>query len=153
MARPTGSAELIEARRHQAPRLLDEGYSLGEVGRMSGCAASSVMRWRDTRQRGGDQALKVRATPGRPPSLSEAQRQRVIKKLVKGAMDNGFSTELWTTGRVATVIQRCCRIHFTAVTWLACCTSLASAAKSRNVGRWNVMKPASSSGSVRTGRG
>ena len=112
MARPTGSAELIEARRHQALRLLDEGYSLGEVGRMSGCAASSVMRWRDTRQRGGDQALKVRATPGRPPSLSEAQRQRVIKKLVKGAMDNGFSTELWTTGRVATVIQRCCRIHF-----------------------------------------
>ena len=54
MGRPTGSAELIEARRHQALRLLDEGYTLGEVGRMTQCAASSVMRWRDARSRGGD---------------------------------------------------------------------------------------------------
>ena len=60
MARPTGSAELIEARRHQALRLLDEGFSLGEFGRMTGSAARSVMRWRDARARGGEKALKVR---------------------------------------------------------------------------------------------
>ena len=112
MARPTGSAALLEARRRQALRLQDEGYSLGEVGRMTGCAASSVIRWRDARARGGDQALKVRSAPGRPPALSDAQRQRIIKKLMKGAMVNGFSTELWTSGRVATVIHQCCRIHF-----------------------------------------
>ena len=35
MARPKGSAEVIEARRRQALRLLDEGYSLGEAGRMT----------------------------------------------------------------------------------------------------------------------
>jgi putative transposase len=112
MARPRGSAELIEARRRQALRLLDEGYSLGEVGRLTDCAASSVMRWRDARARGGDQALKVRPAPGRPPALGPAQRQRIIKKLMKGAMANGFGTELWTTGRVATVIHRCCRIQY-----------------------------------------
>ena len=112
MARPTGSAELIEARRRQALRLLDEGYSLGEVGRMTGCAASSVMRWRDTRESGGDKALKVRPAPGRPPALSQAQRQRIIKRLMKGAMANGFSTELWTTSRVATLIHQCCRIQY-----------------------------------------
>ena len=112
MARPTGSAEVIEARRHQALRLLDEGYTLGEVGRMTDSAASSVMRWRDTRERGGEKALKVRPAPGRPPALSEAQRQRIIKRLIKGAMANGFSTELWTTSRVATLIHQCCHIQF-----------------------------------------
>ncbi len=112
MARPTGSAELIEARRWQALRLLDEGYTLAEVGRMTDCAASSVMRWRDARTQGGSQALKVRPTPGRPPALSTAQRERIIKRLMKGAMANGFSTELWTTRRVATVIDRCCKVHY-----------------------------------------
>lgn len=112
MARPTGSAELIEARRRQALRLLDEGYSLAEVGRMTDCAASSVMRWRDARARGGSQALKVRPTPGRPPALSHAQRQRIIKRLMKGAMANGFSTQLWTTRRVAALIHRCCKVQY-----------------------------------------
>ena len=112
MARPVGSAAVIEARRRQALRLLDEGYSLGEVGRMTGSAASSVMRWRDARDRGGDQALKVRLAPGRPPALSPAQRQRIIKRLLKGAMANGFSTELWTTSRVATLIHQCCHVQF-----------------------------------------
>ena len=112
MARPTGSAELLEARRHQALRLLDKGYSLAEVGRMTDSAASSVMRWRDARARGGSQALKVRSTPGRPPALSNAQRQRIIKRLMKGAMANGFTTQLWTTSRVAAVIHQCCKVQY-----------------------------------------
>ena len=112
MARPVGSAELIEARRRQALRLLDEGYTLGEVGRMTDSAASSVMRWRDARKRGGELALKVRPAPGRPPALREAQRKRIIKRLLKGAMANGFSTELWTSSRVATLIHQCCHVQY-----------------------------------------
>jgi transposase len=110
--RPKGSAELIEARRRQALRLLDEGYSLNEVGRMIGSAPSSVMRWRDALQSGGEEALKVRFSPGRPATLTDAQRKKIVKLLLKGAMTNGFSTELWTTGRVATLIQKHCRAQF-----------------------------------------
>ncbi|MBX3694455.1 MAG: transposase [Steroidobacteraceae bacterium] len=112
MARPKGSAEVIEARRRQALRLLDQGYSLGEVGRMLGCAPSSVMRWRDARTQGGKQALKVRPTPGRPPQLKARDRQRIVGRLLKGAMANGFATELWTTARVAQVIHKCCGIGY-----------------------------------------
>ena len=112
MARPKGSAELVEARRRQALRLLDKGYSLAEVGRMSDCAASSVMRWRNARARGGSQALKVRPTPGRPAALSSGERQRIVQRLLKGAIANGFTTELWTTSRVATVIHQRCRICY-----------------------------------------
>jgi transposase len=110
--RPKGSAELIEARRRQALRLLDEGYSLNEVGRMIGSAPSSVMRWRDAVQSGGEEAFKVRFSSGRPPALTAAQRKQIVKLLLKGAMANGFSTELWTTGRVAVLIQKHCRVQF-----------------------------------------
>lgn len=112
MPRPKGSAELIEARRHQALRLLEEGYSLNEVGRMIGSAPSSVMRWRDALQSGGEMALKVRFSPGRPPALTAAQRKQIVKLLLKGVIANDFSTELWTTGRVAILIQKHCRVQF-----------------------------------------
>jgi len=112
MTRPKGSAEVIEARRRQALRLLDQGYSLGEVGRMLDCAPSSVMRWRDARTRGGKQALKVKPTPGRPSELKARDRQRIVGRLMKGAMANGFATELWTTTRVAQVIHKCCGVRY-----------------------------------------
>jgi transposase len=112
MPRPKGPAELIEARRHQALRLLDEGYTLNEVGRMVDSAASSVMRWRDAREREGEKGLRVRVSPGRPATLTPAQRKRLVKLLLKGALANGFATELWTTARVGTLIQRHCRAQF-----------------------------------------
>ena len=111
MPRPKGSAELIAARRHQALRLLDEGFSFNEVGRMLGAAASSVMRWRDTAEGGGEEALKVRSPP-RPPTLTDRQGRTLVKLLLKGAMANGFSTELWTARRVGTLIQQHCRVQF-----------------------------------------
>ena len=106
MARPKGSAQVIEARRRQALRLLEEGFSLGEVGRMTGSAASSVMRWRNALEQGGEQALKVRMASGRPATLSDNQRRQIVKKLMRGALANGFDTELWTTSRVAGVIHK-----------------------------------------------
>jgi transposase len=110
--RPKGSAELIEARRRQALRLLDEGFSLNEVGRMLGSAPSSVMRWRDAHNSGGEEALKVRFSPGRPRALTNRQRKKVVKLLLKGALANGFSTELWTTRRVASLIEQHCEVQF-----------------------------------------
>lgn len=112
MPRPKGSADLIEARRRQALRLVDKGYSLNEAARLIGCAASSVMRWFNARRQGGARALKVRFSPGRPAALSEAQRKRVVKYLLQGAMAHGFSTELWTTARVAQLIEKRCQVRF-----------------------------------------
>ena len=112
MPRPKGCANLIEARRYQALRLLDEGYSLNEVGRMVESAPSSVMRWRDARKRDGGAALRVRFSCGRAATLTAIQRQRIVKRLLKGAFANGFETELWTTSRVGTLIERHCRVQF-----------------------------------------
>lgn len=105
MPRPKGSAELVEQRRRRALALLDHGRSLHEVSRLIGCAPSSVMRWRDARRRGGQRALRVRTSPGRPPKLVTGQRQYLVKLLLKGAMAMGYATDLWTTARIAEVIE------------------------------------------------
>lgn len=101
-----GSAEVLEHRRHRALALLDEGRSLNEVARLVGSAPSSVMRWRDARRRGGDQALKVRFSPGRPTKLTKRQRSSLVRRLLRGAMAYGHSTELWTTRRIADLIKQ-----------------------------------------------
>ncbi len=103
--RPKGSAELLSDRRQRALKLLRGTFSLSEVARRIGCAASSVMRWRNAwRQRGAD-ALKVRFSPGRPRRLTPRQEQRLVRILLRGAVAYGYRTELWTTKRVAEVIQ------------------------------------------------
>jgi transposase len=106
MPRPRGSADLLEDRRKRALALLDRGYSLNEVGRRIGCAAVSVMRWRDARRRGGAPALKVRFSPGRPWKLEKAARQRLVRLLLQGATAHGWRTNLWTTARIAELVRR-----------------------------------------------
>ena len=106
MPRPRGSADLLEDRRKRALALLDRGYSLNEVGRRIGCAAVSVMRWRDARRRGGAPALKVRFSPGRPWKLEKAARQRLVRLLLRGATAHGWRTNLWTTARIAELVRR-----------------------------------------------
>jgi transposase len=77
--------------------LLDEGYSLKEVGRQIGCNASSVMRCRDARRRGGNDALQVRFTLGRPLKLAAARPKKLVRLLLKGPLAQGHRTNLWTT--------------------------------------------------------
>jgi len=105
MPRPKGSSDLLEHRRHRALALLDEGRTLNEIGRLIDCAPSSVMRWRDRRRRGGAKALKVRSSPGRPAKLTTVQRRRLIALLLQGAMAHGYRTDLWTTARIAEIIE------------------------------------------------
>jgi hypothetical protein len=58
-------------------RLLDAGFSLNEVGRTLRVASSPVMRWRDVRKTGGEEALKVQFSPGRPAPLTSRQSLKI----------------------------------------------------------------------------
>lgn len=104
--RPQGSGDKLEYRRRQAIRLLKEGKRPSEVMTIVKCSKSSLSRWRSNHRKKGDDGLKPRATPGRPPRLTTSQWQKVIRLLLKGALKAGYSTDLWTTGRIAELIKQ-----------------------------------------------
>ncbi|MBU1671008.1 MAG: winged helix-turn-helix domain-containing protein [Actinobacteria bacterium] len=104
--RVAGSAEVLEYRRRRALDLLDEGRSLHEVAGLVDCAPSSVMRWRDARDSEGEEGLKVKKASGRPPRLTDKQKSKLEKILLKGSIASGYRTDLWTTARIAEVIER-----------------------------------------------
>ncbi len=104
--RPKGSPQELERRRWRALKLLKQELSLNEVARQIGCNASSVMRWRDMLQQRGEAALKPKPTPGRPPRLNEERKQRLVQCLLQGPMNYGYRTDLWTTLRIAELIEK-----------------------------------------------
>ena len=103
---PHGSPQDLEMRRGKAISLLERKLSLREIARLIGCHASSVLRWRDAWRRGGRAALKAKPVPGRPPFLSQKQKRQLVDLLLQGAMAHGYCTELWTTLRIAAVIEQ-----------------------------------------------
>ena len=105
MPRLKGGADLLEDRRRRALALLKTGLSFNEVGRRIQCAASSVMRWFNAWRRGGAKALKVRSSPGRPVKLKPAEQRRLVRMLLKGPLARGYRANLWTTARIAEVIE------------------------------------------------
>jgi transposase len=104
--RPKGSPEQLEARRRHAMALIDKGMSPAKVAHLLGCDPSSVSRWRAARKRGGDAALKARPASGRPPRLAAKQKDKLLQCLLEGPMAQGYRTDLWTTKRVAQLVER-----------------------------------------------
>lgn len=105
--RPKGGASVLEARRRRALALLqaNRDLSLHDVARRLGCAASSVKRWRDAVAAHGAKGFAVQASPGRPPKLTAAQQRRLVKALLAGPLAAGYATDLWTTPRIAELIE------------------------------------------------
>jgi transposase len=101
-----GSAKVLETRRRKALALVWQGLSLNAAARRLGCAASSVMRWVSAHRRHGEAGLKVRPAPGRPRRLSARQEARLLRELLRGPLAHGYGTDLWTTQRIAEVIER-----------------------------------------------
>jgi transposase len=55
-----------------------------------------------------DRGRRVRgaASPGRPPRLSARQKKMLGAILLKGPLAQGYRTDLWTTARIAQVVER-----------------------------------------------
>jgi len=104
--RPQGSPKALEERRHRVVAFLKQNLSLHEIARRIGCHASSVLRWRNALQADGPAALTAKPAPGRPPRLTASQKARLGRLLRAGAMAHGYRTEVWTTQRIAELIER-----------------------------------------------
>lgn len=104
--RPRRDRQALEDRRKEAARLFRQGFSQADVARELEVSRQSVSRWHQAWREGGVAALKKAKRAGRPPLLTPAELKRVERQLLKGAVANGFASELWTLERVATVIAK-----------------------------------------------
>lgn len=110
--RPHGSPEELEKRRRRAIKMLQQGASVTEVARRIGCSHSSVILWRDAVRRRGANGLQAKPASGRPHKLVAWQVRRLLALLLKGALAWGYTTDLWTTSRIAEVIRHEFRVRF-----------------------------------------
>ena len=102
----TRDFEQLESRRLKAARLFDRGRSQGEVARQLGVHRQSVSRWHQAWKAQGTKALRKAGRAGRKPRLQPAQLALLGQGLKQGPEVLGYGTGLWTTWRVADLIER-----------------------------------------------
>jgi transposase len=90
----------------RALELHDLGWTGKAIAVALGVTGGAVSQWlKRARDGGGREALRTQPPPGPVPRLTEAQRAKLPEHLAKGAEAYGFVGDVWTTKRVATVIQ------------------------------------------------
>jgi transposase len=108
----------LHARRLRAAELFAAGVRQAEVARQLGVSAQAVNVWHARWQTSGAEGLQSRGLSGPPPRLSDAQLATVEQALLDGATAHGFTGELWTLDRIATVIERLTGVrHHPAWVW------------------------------------
>lgn len=122
--RSQGSAKELEARRRLAVERVLTGYTQREVAAFLEVSEGAVNRWLSNyRQAGGSlEGIKAKPTPGRPRKLSAQQERTVLGWMSKPPTRFGFATELWTSRRLAALIEQRWGILFNSnylVEWLS----------------------------------
>lgn len=93
----------MELRRRQAVHAVQQGDRVEDVARITGVSIGSVRRWLHMAQAG---ILAAKPHPGPAPKLNPAQQQELVQLLLQGAKAYGWSNDLWTTQRIADLIDR-----------------------------------------------
>jgi transposase len=115
MGNPAGvrrDFQKLEERRLQAAGLLRRGVHPAEVARQVGVHRQSVSRWERQLQQGGVRALKKASHAGRRARLCQEDLQRIERGLKCGPQALGYETSLWTSWRVAQLIEQECRVKY-----------------------------------------
>ena len=115
MGNPKGiqrNFEKLQDRRFLAARLLQQGVPQAEVARRVGVHRQSVGRWAQQLAEGGRRALKKAGRAGRKPRLKTADLRRIEHGLKRGPQALGYGTDLWTSERVAHLIEAECGVRY-----------------------------------------
>lgn len=113
----------LEARRKNAiscflkgcdDRSNNNNLSEADVARKFGVTRGAVWQWLETYRKSGNQleGLNAREHTGRPPRMTRQQKRRLAKMIEKGAKNHGFETDLWTTNRIARLIEEQFKIKY-----------------------------------------
>jgi transposase len=94
-----------EARRLQALALRQKGWKQAQIAEALGVTAGAVSQWFSRVNDQDARALVARPHTGRPSELTHDQKQLIPDLLSHGAEAYGFRGNVWTTARVAKVIE------------------------------------------------
>jgi len=97
--------EILESRRIQGVELYKKGWSEYDIAEALGVKQASVSRWVTAEHEGGIEGLKSSKHPGPKPKLEDAEKEMLVKLLNRNPTDFGFEGELWTSPRVALLIE------------------------------------------------
>jgi transposase len=102
----------MEERRMRAAELFEQDVAPAEIARRLGVWHQIVSDWRAAWRRSGRDGLRAAGRAGRLPKVSRQQLDQVETELAKGAVANGYATDVWTLQRVAEVIQRVTGVQY-----------------------------------------
>ena len=94
-----------EWRRKQALQLKEQGYSDQEMSQSLGVTKGAISHWMKRVAQLGEEGVVARPHTGSPTKLSKEQQRLLPKYLSYSAEAYGFRGEIWTSRRVAEVIE------------------------------------------------
>lgn len=95
-----------EGRRLRAWDLAQQGWTQRAIAAALGVSHGAVGQWLSRAKQGGVEALRRHPAPGPQPKLTSEQRVQIPALLARGAEAFGFRGDLWTTKRVAAIIDQ-----------------------------------------------
>jgi len=101
-----------EGRRLRAWELRQQGWKQCRIADALGVSPGAVSQWVSRAKQEGVEALHHHPAPGPQPRLSAEQRAQLPALLARGAEAFGFRGDVWTTARVAAVIEREFDVHY-----------------------------------------
>lgn len=96
----------METRRLAAAQELLNGATQSQVARRHGVSRTTASRWHRSIVVKGMDGLRKRRATGRPSRLTADQVDSIRKMYFEGASAHGFSSDRWTTGKLAEAIER-----------------------------------------------
>lgn len=104
--------EGLAARRRRAGKMFERGATQVQVAQELEVSRETARRWYELFYRGGTKTLAAVGQRGRRSRLTDADLGRIDRALRKGAVAHGFDNDLWTTARVAAVIEALTGEHY-----------------------------------------
>lgn len=95
-----------EWRRHRAWKLSKLGWSQKEIAEALGVTEGAVSQWMKMAREQGEEGLRGKIAGGPPARLTKEQLEQLPRLLEQGAEAHGFAGAVWTTERVAMLINK-----------------------------------------------
>lgn len=101
----TAAPDWREYRRQRVWEMHEKGYKQQAIAEALGLSQGGVSQIISRAKSGGKEALRQRKPSGAKSRLTAEQKAELLKKLEQGAESFGFSGDVWTTKRIAKLIE------------------------------------------------